>query len=351
MKDYEESFIIDTPSNWEREWKYAGMPEYNQQDLNPIQSIVVHFPNLDAREEFLRLLGHPARTNTSLSTKWTWFPYKENTVQTDRKEKPRKVPQNKYPIYIVSKGRWEARVTVRELEALGIDYKIVVEPQEFNQYASVIDPDKILKLPYENYGEGCSIPARNWIWKHSKKSGAKRHWVLDDNINGFYCLNHNQKPKIKTFNPFSVVEKFTDAYRNVGLSGMNYEFFVMRLNAHAPYTLNTRVYSCILIDNSLPFRWRGRYNEDTDLSLNVLKSGLCTVLFNHIVAKKIVTMKMKGGNTDQLYVRKKGFDGRLEMAKALCELHPDVSRITWKWNRWQHQVDYTPFKRNRLIRK
>ena len=37
------------------------------------------------------------------------------------------------------------------------------------------------------------------------------------------------------------------------------------------------------------------------------------------------------------------------MADALAELHPDVVRVTWKFRRWQHQVDYRPFKGNQLI--
>ena len=39
------------------------------------------------------------------------------------------------------------------------------------------------------------------------------------------------------------------------------------------------------------------------------------------------------------------------MAQSLQQQHPDVVEITRKWGRWQHQVDYRPFKRNRLIRK
>lgn len=54
---------------------------------------------------------------------------------------------------------------------------------------------------------------------------------------------------------------------------------------------------------------------------------------------------MKGGNTDELYAG----DGRLKMAQSLVEQHPDVTKITWKWGRWQHQVDYRPFKNNRPI--
>jgi hypothetical protein len=108
--------------------------------------------------------------------------------------------------------------------------------------------------------------------------------------------------------------------------------------------VNTRIYSCILIRNDLKHRWRGRYNEDTDLSLRVLKDGMCTVLFNAFLAKKVATMVMKGGNTDALYQG----DGRKLMAESLVEQHPDVASVVWKWGRWQHNVNYSGFKRNQL---
>jgi hypothetical protein len=135
------------------------------------------------------------------------------------------------------------------------------------------------------------------------------------------------------------------------MAGFHYEFLVKARDKVPPFYLNTRVYSCILLANDVPHRWRGRYNEDTDLSLQFLKDGYCTVVFNAFLAKKVATMTMKGGNTDSLYLRSDGKDGRLEMARSLQRQHPDVVKITRKWGRWQHQVDYRPFKANRLIRR
>jgi len=78
-----------------------------------------------------------------------------------------------------------------------------------------------------------------------------------------------------------------------------------------------------------------------------LKSGWCTVLFNIFITQKVATMRMKGGNTDELYKD----DGRLQMAKSLQKQHSDVVKIKRKWGRWQHHVDYSRFKHNRLIKK
>jgi hypothetical protein len=252
----------------------------------------------------------------------------------------------KYPIYIISKGRANRLLTARELENMNVPYMLVIEPQEENEYSAVVDRKKILLLPFSNLDQG-SIPARNWVWDHSIEMGHDKHWILDDNIEGFHRLNRNQKPKVTSGTIFKCAEDFTDRYSNVGLSGFNYYSFVKTTDKVPAYYVNTRIYSCILIDNKLDFRWRGRYNEDTDLSLRVLKSGLCTILFNAFLCGKVTTMRMKGGNTDVLYKD----DGRLKMAQSLVDQHPDVTRIAWKFGRWQHHVDYKPFKKNKLIKK
>ena len=256
----------------------------------------------------------------------------------------------RYPVYVISKGRWESRLTSRALERIETPYRIVVEPQEYEAYAAVIDPAKILVLPFSNLGQG-SIPARNWVWDHATDEGHARHWIVDDNISTFFRFNRNLKVPVSSGNIFCAMEDFTDRYENIPIAGPNYKMFASRKTVMPPLFLNTRVYSCILLSNDVPYRWRGRYNEDTDLSLRLLKDGYCTVLFNAFLAEKMTTMAMTGGNTEALYKLNDGLDGRLLMAQSLQRQHPDVVKITRKWGRWQHQVDYRPFKHNRLIRK
>lgn len=248
----------------------------------------------------------------------------------------------KYPVYIISKGRWKTRLTSKALERMNVPYSIVVEPQEYENYAAEIDPNKILVLPFSNLGQG-SIPARNWVWDHAINIGAKKHWILDDNIENFHRLNRNMKPIALTGAIFKAAEDFVARYSNVPLAGFNYYSFCKATDNVPPYVLNTRIYSTILIQNDIPYRWRGKYNEDTDLSLRVLKDGYCTIQFNAFLAGKVTTQRMKGGNTDEVYK-----EGTLEKSQALVDFHPDVAKIVWKFNRWHHHVDYSIFKKNRL---
>lgn len=252
----------------------------------------------------------------------------------------------RYPIYVISKGRWDSRYTSKTLEKMGVSYHIVIEPQEYNEYASVISPDKILALPFSELGQG-SIPARNWVWEHAISMGAERHWILDDNISGFFRYNYNLRVPVYTGAIFRASEDFVDRYENVALAGFQYRGFANSCRDRPVYIPNTRIYSCILIKNDIPYRWRGKYNEDTDLSLRVLKDGWCTILFVAFLQGKVATMVMRGGNTDELYQG----DGRKQMAESLVEQHPDVARVSSKFGRVQHHVDYRPFKKNKLIRK
>lgn len=251
-----------------------------------------------------------------------------------------------YSVYIISKGRWDTRLTSRALEKMRVPYHIVVEPQEYDNYASVINPEKIYVLPFSNLGQG-SIPARNWVWEHSLASGATRHWILDDNIAAFGRINRNLLVHVSSGTIFKCAEDFVDRYTNIALASFNYDFFAKTRTKLPPYVLNTRTYSCILIKNDLPYRWRGRYNEDTDLCLRALKDGWCTIQFNAFIQEKATTMTMKGGNTDELYIN----DGRLKMAQALQEQHHDVVKIGQRFGRWQHVVNYKPFKKNKLLKK
>jgi len=242
---------------------------------------------------------------------------------------------------------------------MNVSYRIVIEAQEYEQYAAVIDPVKILILdpnyqrdydamidlsPEQSKGSG---PARNFVWDHAVSEGHARHWLMDDNIQAFYRLNHNRKLNLLDGAAFRVIEDFCDRYENVALAGLNYRGFAKQRQPLNPLIFNTRIYSCLLIQNNIPFRWRCRYNEDTDLSLRVLKAGWCTVQFNAFLQDKQVTQSLKGGNTEAFYA----VEGTLPKSRMLVAMHPDVARLVWKYNRWHHHVDYRPFRANKLRRR
>jgi hypothetical protein len=266
-----------------------------------------------------------------------------------------------FPIYVISKGRWSEnqRLTSRYLEQYRVQYHIIVEKQERAQYCAVIDEKKVLTLPpeykrdydtFDDLGDEKSKgpgAARNFAWDHAISSGSQWHWVMDDNIRGFYRLNLNLKIPVGDGTIFRAMEDFCLRYKNVAMAGPNYYMFAPRKVKQPPFIMNTRIYSCNLIRNDTMFRWRGRYNEDTDLSLRMLKAGWCTVQFNAFLQDKETTQHMQGGNTADFYMK----EGTLPKSRMLVSMHPDVSELVWKFGRWHHSVDYRAFKNNRLVRK
>jgi hypothetical protein len=241
----------------------------------------------------------------------------------------------RYPVYVISKGRADCCYTAAFLKSDGVPYRVVVEPQEQADYAKHLGADRLLCLPFSNLGLG-SIPARNWCWEHAKADGFGRHWILDDNIRGIYRRFRAYRMYCESGPAFACTEDFVDRYENVGLAGLNYQMFAPDRQKLPPFYLNVHVYSCLLIDNGLPYRWRGRYNEDTDLCLQVLSGGLCTVAMNIFLTIKQRTMTMKGGNSAELY---KG-DGRLRMARALERMWPGVVEVKRRFKRPQHVIKY-----------
>jgi len=271
------------------------------------------------------------------------------------------MPMNpKYPLYIVSKGRADSRLTSKALESMKVPYHIVIEEQEYPQYVAVIDKDKILVLDkayqrdydtFDTLGDTKSKgpgAARNFVWDHAISKGAGWHWVMDDNIRRFVRFNKNIQITVKTGSIFKAMEDFVNRYTNVAMAGPNYFMFIPRKkNTYPPFILNTRIYSCNFIRNDLPYRWRGRYNEDTDLSLRMLKDKWTTIQFNAFLQEKMPTQHIKGGNTKEFYAK----EGTYPKSRMQVAMHPDVSRLTWRFGRCHHYVDYKPFKNNKLYRK
>lgn len=240
-----------------------------------------------------------------------------------------------HPVYVISKGRHDCCLTARFLVRDRVPFRLVVEPQEVALYEKEFggnDVCTIVPTPFSNLGLG-GIPARNFVWEHAIGLGAERHWILDDNIRGMIRLFRGLRLPAEAGPMFTAAEAFIARYENLAVAGMNYDTFAITPTL-PPFYRNVHVYSCLCIDNALPFRWRGRYNEDTDLCLQALARGYCTVLFNAFLIQKMATLTMKGGNTAELY---KG-DGRLRMARSLERQWPGVVETRRRFQRPQHYV-------------
>lgn len=231
-----------------------------------------------------------------------------------------------------------------------IDYTVVVEPQELKKYQRFFKPEQLLVTPHSD--KGLTV-TRNWIWDYAEAQGFEKFWTFDDNIFDIWRLNKNLNIKVDSNAAVRVVEDFSDRFKNVGVTGMNYFMFVPRKQKIPPYTVNSRVYSNMLLKcnqknpDGTPFRNNLYYNDDTDLNIRILKMGLCTIQFNIFQIHKAPTMTVKGGLTTNYET----MESRKAVSQLIADAHPDIAKVVWKFNRWHHEVNYTRFKKNRLIKK
>lgn len=259
--------------------------------------------------------------------------------------------KNREKIYVISKGRWMYNYTVKSLEDIGIkDYLLVVEKEEKQEYIdSGIKEENILVFD-NKIKNNSGIPVRNFVWDYSKSKGEKYHWILDDNLKGFKRWNRNKIDDIKSPYGFRHIEDCVKDNNNVMIGGMNYSCFHPSIDFKRPVIQkNTRIYSCILLKNDidgLEEQWRGLYNEDTDLSIRILKLGYSSMLFTNYLCDKPQTGKMKGGNKT-LYdeYEKSGYEKKTD---SLVLQHPDVvdKVVRFVSKKFHHKVDYKPFLKN-----
>lgn len=363
---------------------WCGMPEFNQPKKIDIKIIAyvadrrffIRFRNLNDLElladkcdyfdgksmhfSSIEAFSCAVQQNITDRTKSLWFPFKSHWGGITKKWISANSVSNRYPVYIVSKGRHKNGLTSKALHKMGVSHFIVVEESQRSLYESVAnDSATVISLPrryldeYEtmdDFGDSKSKgpgAARNFCIDHSSSIGFNKHWVMDDNLDAFHRLNDNEKYEVECASTLAAAEDFVDRFSNVPVAGFNYYSFCKKGDAVPPFVLNTRIYSCLLIDNLSGYRWRGRYNEDTDLSLRVLKDGMCTIQFNAFLCGKVTTQRMSGGNTKEFYAG----EGTLPKSKMIEDLHPDVAKVVWKFNRWHHHVNYKVFSGNKLEQK
>jgi len=342
-------------AKWKAHWK--GMPDFEQEHNHAFRSIIMKFRKKEHFKEFAKRIGQDLSDKTK-SIRHPKLNITKNMLLRWIQPEGRTLP--KYPLYIVSKGRADTMMTSRSLSRMQVPHYIVIEPQDHEAYDKALDKFGIrpyvtlIVAPFSNHGDGPGR-ARNYAWDHSISIGATSHWVLDDNIADFYRLHQNQRIRIESGVFFQMMEDFVDRYDNIYIAGPQYRFFIPSDKKNPPFVVNTRVYSTLLIRNDCKHRWRGRYNEDTDICLRVLKDGDVCLQFYAFLQGKAATQSVKGGNTAEFYhaefaeneeFEKSGYNslGTVNKSQMLVDMHPDVARLVWRYDRWHHYVDYSSFR-------
>ena len=225
-----------------------------------------------------------------------------------------------YPIFIISYNRPNANAsTIANFIKFGVKINVVVHKEQLQDYKKYFNSplvnwilfDDEYKHKYEtlsnvdshekNAGSGAE---RNFAWDCAKNAGYTAYWNFDDNMGFMYQTGKLTSSKrslervgIKDRNLFIKLfhkaEDFYDSYDNL---------FIMELGecnnflSRSVPTINRRCYSALLINTAIPTQWRGRYNEDTIMSIDTLINGFCTVQTPILLKIKQSTRSAKGGN-------------------------------------------------------
>ena len=217
----------------------------------------------------------------------------------------------KYPISILSYGRYNQNKTSKYLLKCKIKHYIFVEECEYdlymnNYYNKINEEDKYLVniintyKDFHLYNLGGS-PVRNYILDYWLKKGFERCWMLDDNINFYKRFNGGVKNKIYSDLIFSSIETYIEEYDNVGICSHNLDSFITGGNSRTIIVLNEKHYSSLLLLTDKQFRFKHKYNEDVLISIDYVISGKINFCFNHILLNKNTSGKDSGGNTNTIY--------------------------------------------------
>lgn len=275
-------FPFDEPDNWrENNLKFVLSSEYYDR--------IINIPNM-------------VKSNGQKFS----FRYKDQKVKFNIKYNISKNIKPKYPIYVVSYGRYDLREhTIDALQEMGIDYYVCVQEREQELYKSHFKLNgwtgKIITSPNTNQG---SSQQRNTCLEHSKQNGYKKFWLLDDNMTGWYYFNMLEITRINHPYVFTHLEDISDNIKEpVGIISHCYTMDVRANDLRNPLQINTKNYSSSLIDTEIcgDIRFRLQYNEDIDFTFQVLEQGIKTIGLNIFLAGKKATKTVKGGNTDSIY--------------------------------------------------
>ncbi len=72
-----QTFLFEVDEHWKEHWN--DMPEFHQEDLQPVQQIIVSFEKYEDVKKFAELLGQ----NVTENTKSMWYPEQDRDKPSD----------------------------------------------------------------------------------------------------------------------------------------------------------------------------------------------------------------------------------------------------------------------------
>ena len=175
-------------------------------------------------------------------------------------------------IFIPSKNRCDTSQLLMSLyENDFFDITVIVEPQDYNNYALTYPKFDFLQLDMDN--QGISY-VRNFIKQYTETNKIDRYWQLDDDISNFYIRQNTSLIKSDIEILIQCQKQFIQ--QGIALGSLEYRQFAWSANKQFIY--NSFCDTCVYVDNLLTQGMRYRKfvegKEDRDFAMQVIQNNL-----------------------------------------------------------------------------
>lgn len=220
-----------------------------------------------------------------------------------------------FPIYVPSKGRAGMATTVDLLEAAGLAFTIVVEPQEAEIYRAMYEGASVLELPLNDQGIAY---VRQYVLENARANGFDWFWMLDDDIKMFHQIYQGRAAKTDAKTALVGSQGIFLQTPGVGIAALDYQQFAW--NAKQPGVLNGYAEVCVCINvyqtRNIGYRKEATLKEDRDFVLQCLSQGIRSARVTMFAFTVPKNASNKGGL--QKVYQEEGREARA--SKAMCEL-------------------------------
>lgn len=238
----------------------------------------------------------------------------------------------RYPIFIPSRGRASCASTPGTLERDGLEYTLVVEPDEEQDYRRAFPKAGVLALPECDRG---IVYVRQWTLDYARANGHERFWMLDDNIGAFSRVAHRRCSPVPPSEALAYAESL--AALRVGLVSLAHRSVAWRCDKAYSYS-DSAATCCVLVHTGMgiDYRQSTAMKEDIDYTLQSIQAGWRTVyVMLYAQDKNAMATNTVGGLTEAY---RRG-DDRQAVAEML-RLWPGTCKPVQKYGRLDLTVDW-----------
>lgn len=245
------------------------------------------------------------------------------------------------PLLIPSKNRADSKL-FNLLAKDNINFKIVIEPQDENNYRNKGWDKNLLLLPENNRG---LVYSRNFILNYARKNNIEWLWMCDDDVKGFYQTINNKNQSISPLTAFNLAEEKFISRKNIAQCSMEYQQYAWSQKKDIITNSYCDVVVCININNTIGINYRQQVilKEDRDFTLQCLSLGYDVIRTGKISFGCPKNGSNKGGLYD---VYRTGLEK--DSVNNMCKLWGDKLCIpnTKKDGRYDVKINWKLFAKN-----